>query len=496
MAVEPLSAKLTEPAPAARKNIMKPRKGAKMLYPVYQEKYGFWGQDSAVRIGFINQDAQAVVAPAYNEIQYYRDKDGVPKYVIARKNEVSDDWAYHYDILDMDGKAVAEFEATGYISVHDGMDCVIVGLEMGAGDGVNGLFDLNKMKMVIEPPKETRDESGNWKYQNIGIIDENTVMVTSDDGAYIYDRKTEKKTAADKVISTWSFYAFRKDPDVHAVPVQTDYDSDYGYMDRQGKWLVPPSYKDASDFKNGYAYVSRESRAYAQFIDKNFKPVGREYNHIHRTTGGYYIVATRDLTTVIQKEEEYYYNDEFTAMGLLDSSLKEVVPLTDGLSIEDTYIGAVIVRQSGGPTRVIDVKDDSFSGTLDEKYAEVNYLGQGICIADKKYFHNFATGKAVVFEREYLDVAVLPDDTIRARYFDYKDREFSEFYDYNGNPKTGTLYEKFNGFFEWHHGLGADPEIYNKIEDYYWVYRGQWQGYIDGEGNWLYKENRYYFLED
>jgi len=480
----------TDTKTVPRKGIMEPSGGGKRLYPVFYEK-GEMGEiwfGGTRRIGFINQDAEAVTEPKYNDFAYYRDKDGRVQYVFARSGKMPDDYTFSFDVLDMDGKVVAVIETGDGLEPKNGLGCVIVG---------GGLFELDRMKMVIEPP--ARDESGYADYRTLTMVDENTVLVSDEDSSYFYDRKSGKKTETNRIFDPWEFNAFMTDPDTHAVPMlESDYNSKYGYMDRSGEWLLSPRFDQAFRFQDGYAYVGIDNGRAMRFIDKNFNYTGNEYNGINRTTSGYYIVSTGDYV-LVENDGRPYYRGEPTHYGLLDPSLNEVIPLTEGCVIADSYQeDFVIVKYADKWSQVFDLTQKKILGpfNVDPEYKLPQYLGNGILFDSTSYLYDLNAGTSVKLKREYSEMTLLPDGTLCARYYDDNYASGFDLYDRSGNPVTGTLYEKFNGFFDYFYGSDEDPGIHNRYGDYYWVSRGQWQGYIDGSGNWLYRENRYFFLDD
>lgn len=95
-----------------------------------------------------------------------------------------------------------------------------------------------------------------------------------------------------------------------------DYDNPYGYIDKSGELVIPCSFASASNFKNGYAVVSRILFT-GELVDPS------TYSEIRDEKG--YIVETEPMS-IEQTTQQY---------GIIDTSGKFVVDYQDDMIISD-----------------------------------------------------------------------------------------------------------------------------------------------------------------
>ncbi len=198
-------------------------------------------------------------------------------------------------------------------------------------------------KYVVEP-----------KYFSINEFSEGLAVAFDKKGAKVIDEKgREIPTKAYDYISQF------KDGRAKVAKTGSDGSWTYGYIDRQGKEVIPIKYKEAQDFKNGKAVVKVQDGYYA-IIDLN----GNILN-----TFKYAVVGNIGEGLLSFKREE---EGKF---GFIDENGNVIIPPKFS-SAEDFSNGRAVVNMSDDYTNNYGLIDRKGNFVISPKYNEIQLLDE------------------------------------------------------------------------------------------------------------------------
>lgn len=226
-------------------------------------------------------------------------------------------------------------------------------------------------------------------------------------------------------------------------PISVEDSNDkYGYIDLSGKKLTKFEYDYASDFHNGYAYVSKNNKYY--IIDKNIKTVMKsDYNIEYNSTQDCYIIGKELYNGKLKKVEDEVY----------DYTRNFIIIKDDNKAVVKDYNGKKI-----GVIKGVDYIDAEY----DSDYAIIKS-------SDEKY--GIASLKTAKIIFDYQENYITSDDNV---FLIEKGDDYKTIYiendklliEYDGEAKV-DFYDEYNGIYEIDPDEGKDKYYYLKDEKYY-----------------------------
>ncbi len=425
-----------------------------------------WNLD---RVGFVDTTGRLVVEPSYVRYDLCPGPDATLLVVAQAEDRV--------DVLDADGTVVASTPAglsgcgplPGYVS-----------LDRQAGDEwemwAATLPDLSRTDLPATGVAVDDDWLLVTSYSD---FDTGTPTVTSE----LVDRYgNHVATDGD---TGWDYFLLGDNAPLSTgewpVPAAAA-DDRQGYLDRSGHWMEPPQLTTARPFVHGYAAVADDTSSH--FVDTSFDQVGPDYGMIWPLyTAGYPFVDVLGYTVSLSGGG--WPDDPDTALtGLLTPDLKVLADpetaRTECAQSYDTPEVACLVVDGAGP-RLIALPDgtstplpDGFTAVLSSQLVATDDGTRVLRVATGDVFDVPAPFHAVT------DAGWLP-----------------------GADAFVTCVSD-NGLRLVLDATGATTPLASVEQtvtttdgtEYYWVYAGDQQGWVDAAGAWLYRESRHQLQED
>lgn len=472
----PASSGVSTTAPQPQQWDMRPPQGISnmgdhMLWPI-EIKAGMTSYgDDIVYYGFINEKGETVAPPVYLNFYYEKDSQGRHAYLVASAED-------HIDIFTMDGVKYLGIEGQGaYLWIDDNL--VYVWIERGYYGPLNNtsrvtLYDFASGERLLY-----------GDYISFNIINQDTILLIDPDfRQYVWKRGQDESA---KMPLTGYYNAIRD-----SVPRQTDdwlilssnvpesIDSPslplYGFVGMDGKWAIEPIYEDATQFYGQYAGV-REPNGLWHFINRQGESVDEtRYQYISH----YFENQLADRDIVFQA-----YATDNSPPTYLDGDLQPVViPQTPANTDSATgWIDGVYCFNG----RKIDF--------LPQYSTDILYADSSILIAhpyekENTYFLNTETGVEKWIDGKYWRIVKVEDVFVSAKSWGPDEPLVL---DSSGNMLQDTVFHHFPA--------AALNLIYNSNMTvpggkYFWVTTGSYQGYINYEGEWAFRQSRFQLLDD
>ena len=180
--------------------------------------------------------------------------------------------------------------------------------------------------------------------------------------------------------------------------VKLDKQWKYGYLDKNGKEIIPCTFDDAFSFCEGYAVVCKEGKY--GIIDKTGKQVvPYKYDRIQSFSDGLALVGSNDKIGFINSKGEEVVPIKFIE-SLWENGFLEgfaVVRIDDGEYVKHGYIdksGKIVVEPTYNEARQF--HDGRASVGNDGKYGYIDTKGKEIIPLIYDYASDFSDGIAVV----------------------------------------------------------------------------------------------------
>ena len=240
-------------------------------------------------------------------------------------------------------------------------------------------------------------------------------------------------------------------------------DNLYGFVGPEGGWAVEPVYLDACSFAGDYAAVQLPDSSWT-FIDRS----GRQ------TAEHYTLLRTIDAPS---SPHGILYETSDPDTPSLNARLQPVDPEMQ----KDGWIDGVFYRSG-----------KAFTG-FPPQYTDILLAEWPVIIArdqDTAYFFNAETGVGKPLTERYWRAIKLQElFLIMGNHHIVLDAD--------GNACPDTVFDRYPSAVRY-----TDPEDYTygdmavAPDTYLWVTTASWQGYIDHQGSWLYRESRFQNLID
>lgn len=434
-----------------------------ILYPTMSKKDGY-----SMMYGLVNQKWEVTYEAVFTSLSPYYVDGKVQAYFASRGDGKT-------LVIDMQGRLIATLPALKVIQYEE---APIVILTTSDETYKQGLFDMPSLSMLIPPKKE----------QSIFYVNRETVWVMSPEAeSYLYHIPTKTKRDLDNDIRYVPAGNNTTTPILVAKETQ-EYEYIYNYIDARNNYISQDWYHHAEPFTGEYAIVEKADNGQYYFIDKNAVTQKEAYDSIdQRWENGLYIV------------------ENSSGSAVLDLNLNEVFPMQHTVQFEilTTQYETFILQKQEGKAAKIYQADGAFLGEFDTVHLLDNIyavLGEGIFSChnaqdSKTLFMDFNRGKSFWLPHPYYEAQLRQE-----KYILVQTNETVHVYSLQGDELHDTVYHRFqsinsfNGFLQsWQNVAAALGQSRSEM---YWVQQGRYQGYIDQEGNWLYKESRYLLLSD
>jgi hypothetical protein len=431
--------------------------GRPMLWParlVLEPTLDFGGSPD-VRYGFVDVRGKLVIPQRYEGYVYCPDATGRTAFLIASLA------GRRAEVFDLNGKLLTRTPTA--TAECGGADHVVITEDVwGETDRYNsGLVDVTTGKVVVPIAKD----------RHVDVVDANTVNVSDPSGEYFLDLTTGKRTPH----KGWLLeYASAGDGKLLAAGAQRRRDSSdgakVGFVDRSGAWAVPAEFEDASGYANGYSVVGIGEQS--TFLNAAFQRVGGVWDEVRAIEGPGDVVLGYRVVLGSQH-------------GLLGPDLKVVVP-PGPVSIACDWEGSGACSVVADASVALVVLPDG----------KATAIPAGFTQALSPYF---------------LGDEVDPDFSESNRIYAVRAGVTVELAGPVSCTGVGSAWVACDS------GAGMTPPVVidtagrvtefataqavldpspSKGVAYYWVTAGSYQGFIDANGTWRYRESRYTQLED
>lgn len=388
--------------------------------------------------GFVDTDGRRVVPPKYASYSYCRDADGRAARVLASRGTET-------DLLDLTGEVLATVRASSSTCV--GLDHAITG---SAGHPGDALVELASGEVVV-PAAPGR---------TLAAVDFDTINVSEASGEYFLDLATGVRIPHPGRVTRAVLEAGA--PGVPAVGATVPGQAgELGYVNREGEWAVPPGFDRASAFVDGYAVVTRAGST--TFLDAGLRAVGGDWDRIDPVEVGGRIAGFR-----VELDSR---------VGLLDADLVTVVqPGAARIDCRAEAGGACTVLADDGSANLVALPEGTITPLPDDSG---RLLGRGLIADDDadgrtRRVQSVDTGRAVTLPAP-ADCHGVGDAFAVCR---------------TGENRPGVVIDADGELTPFQVAVAVpDPDPTAGIACY-WVRAGDFQGFVDERGSWLYRERR------
>lgn len=428
-----------------------------MLWParLILESAPEFGGSPDVRYGFVNVHGKLAIPERYEGYTYCPDATGRTAFLIASLA------GRRAEVFDLGGKLLTR--APTATAECGGADHVVITEDVwGETDRHNsGLVNVTTGKVVVPIAKD----------RHVDVVDAGTANVSDPSGEYFLDLLTGKKTPH----QGWLVEsADPGDGKLLAARAQRHRDSSQsgkvGYINRSGAWVVPAEFSDATGFANGYSTVG--IGAQYTFLDTELQRVGGTWDEVTTIDGPDGAVLGYRVRVADQQ-------------ALLGADLKVVVPPGPvSITCDWEASGACSVVAGASATLVLlpegttTAMPAGFSQALSPFFLadEVNPD-----FGDSNRVYAVATGATVELAGPVSCIGV---------------GSAWAACDSGAGMAPPVVVDTAGRVTEFATALAVPDPSPTKGVAYYWVTASSYQGFVDANGTWRYRESRYTQLED
>ncbi len=470
--------------------VLPPLAGDAMLYPTYansDSSYMGWGTP---RMGLINARGETVAPIVYDQLSYVRNADETAITGLLAGRLDTKAQAYQWTYYDLNGKVLAEPTHRGWMSPFPGGRYAEIGrsyeFDDEAKDQSGGLWSLEKNRQLLAPQRwQSITPIGEHRFFVV-VRDFNIIAINNVKEAYVFDAQSEKRIAAPAGVASAGYYNIGLNEPL--IPAMNTTEK-WGYVNRDLKWVVPPEFDEAEALRGrGWGIVIRYDTERSSVINAQGKSI---YDFVGRLTAyGNYLVAenvTEGTNGLIR------VND-----GVCEELVKPAVDQMvfnmrgDLFAVCDKTAGTTVFRDFAAEKDIARLNTcydriNSLTDALVELRIESGDMNGGTLV-----IYNLVDKREIPLPGGQYDAveSLCPwavaasdyDETLERLVIDSKGKALDE----NGAGKysfTGLTTLSYGG-------------VSNGIAVYPWVTQGLYAGYIDQNGNWLYRQARYQWLDD
>ncbi len=423
-----------------------PVSGGKTLYTIERDPHDW---KLPTRYGLINEKGEFVASPDdYINARLIYDKKTL-KYACMQSSTAS-----YYDIFKPDGSLYASIAGIYLYEVNSHPDLINIDSK---------IIDLSGMKTLLPPwvSFETIEPHKMLMYANVHVG--NSII-----GRLCYNFEDGTRTLTDGLLG------------YSGMPIAEYTDTGGYYKDAQGNRIGDKSFAQVYPFRGDFAFVSDKSFEGKKTLGGEFYFIDRNIEKVSDET--YFSIESLYIT---DKEFFAVRNSDDTQTALLDMNLNTVIPFTECSEIIN---GENILGLK--TTKGLSAYDST--GTLLKDFP-LNYTGNysyfNLSYTDSRYItltHTTDYGNDMPTKRG------LVYDVLNDKILFELDNEL-----YSCGDGLFVSYEDGGGVYYNTEGkplYGSCPG--ELVGDYLFTQKGIYQGYIDLDGNWLYREKNYgWYLE-
>ena len=472
--------------------VMPPLKGKEMLYPTYGNTVYRRSEGESPRYGLINAKGEIVAPIIYDEMQYVTNADQTAVLGVLMGTMDQEAEAYRWVYYGLDGKILAEPTHRGWMRPFPSGRYAAVSRSYGEDSEIpdersvhGGIWNLEENRLVLAPSYRqhiTQIDTDKFFAVTNHYDDELGVIDVLD--SFIFDAKSGKRSPAPKDIGNMDSNQFAWDPILDGAPLPAENTNRmWGYVDGNMQWAVQPEYSFVTELLGrGWAVAG-----YNHLIDAWGKVIYESASSLYPVGNNYGV--SRDSNYIF--EGSY---DATTALlhmnGAICEKLLELTPSQkitwlkgDLFAICDEDAGTTIFWDFAAGKAVDELNTCySYAWWLNDNLVQLradNHVAEIYNIKEKRMI-SLPEGRDYSF-RSIGSWAIMC--------WDYKtDERF--LLDAQGNPLDLGEYTFTNYDIASYTGL---PDL---LPAYPWVTQGLYAGYIDEQGNWLYRQSKYQELED
>lgn len=412
---------------------------------------------------FINEKGEPLTDTKYFTYSYIRDREGRCEYLTAENEDA-------IDVFTMDGKKIQSVKGE-WLEIHPEQKMMTVCLERDF-DPVFGYISRLTLCDLTTGGRLLQND-----YTSITFVSRNTVrLVDADGNEYFCNlRQGESSRVLLEGCAIPSYTSFLEDSGDWLVCAtdrpREEYTDDgdvltndvlYGYLGPDGKWAIPPQYEGATPFLGNYAGLKMPDGRW-RFIDRQGNTVaGEGYAQISYS---YYEVPFFEV-----KDHEW---SSSASVRRLDRNLQPVK--------KEGWVNGAWYH------------DDQLIVDLPAEYSHIVRVDWPMILVSNNartamYLMNAESGVGKALPQYYSSI-----QKFRDWYIGYPDYSWQEtvILDAEGNKLTGTVFQRFPTALE---NYWRSSNLL--CEDYLWVTTGQYQGYVNINGDWVYRESRFQNLLD
>ena len=429
-----------------------------MLWPV-QRVTGMSSYDGEkFRYAFIDAAGEIVMPPNIIRFHYQRDENGRIAYLIASDEER----VYAYT---MDGTKILDAPGENAEVFPDGDSALIT---LRSADNYGEWNTENRMtvfSLSSGEPLLTGD------YVHISRLGGYTVLLIDTQLRQFACDLRQGENARIPLVGSLTSQTVNGEPEDWRLVAMTgperyeEGDNLYGFVGPDGGWAIEPVYLDAFSFIGDYAVVQLPDGGWT-FIDRSGRQAAERYDRL-------------DTVDAPAFPDGILYQTSDPDVPYLDAGLQPVNLETE----KDGWIGGVFYH------------DGKAFAELSPQYTDILFAEWPVIIArdhqNQTFFLNAETGTSKTLTESYWRAIKLRD------LFLLTGGDHYTVLDADGEERTDTVFARYPSAARY-----TDPEDYTygdmavAPDTYLWVTTASWQGYIDHQGNWLYRESRFQNLLD
>ena len=278
-----------------------------ILLPAYKD--GKWG--------FINHYGYMVIAPQYDDVI---GNSVTSEIILVKQND-------KVGYIDRTGNLICSPKFDD-IHHYDDLEHFHNGYAAVCKYGKWGLID--KKGAYVVPPKYAWIECG----FDPDIVDDNWACFSTFNNKLVWIDK-EGKVQLELDFSNRKIHSDRFHEGLLAVGEVVGEEEQWGFVDKTGKWVIPPQFGDAEDFENGRALVRMEKngKTYAEgYIDKRGKWIGASpFRTIRKMSEGLMAVKKNELYGFVDETLDWAIKPQFADVGDFSNNLAKAKKEAKGL---------------------------------------------------------------------------------------------------------------------------------------------------------------------
>lgn len=432
--------------------------GKPMLWPAPTKVSVTNGEDyldfgTTTRYGFVNANGVLVVPPRYEAYEYCHDGSGRVAFIAVSGG------GRKAAVLDLAGTVIRTLPTDTVACGPAGTVVFTYEAPMDDSNWRDGLMQIATGRVLLPLVKE----------RHIRVVDDLTVNVSDRGGEYFLDVVTGKRTPHPGEVTEVGSAA--RAPGVPASLTVKDGDNLIGFLDTAGRWVVAPQFTDAYEFVQGFAMVELTGGGWT-FINPEGEHVGGVWSEMESVAfevpDGW-----RDVGYLVTGA---------AGQGLLSLDLRTVVePGPATITCDSDAAGACAVVPFEGNPSLVRLPEGTVTSMPDsfDRAVGPGFLGH-TSDPDEPWMDRIvatATGAIVDLGSGHdcrgVGTAWAACSNVDTVVLDTQGRR--------------TVFRTITPLY--------GPDRLAGVA-YYWATTARWEGIVDADGTWHYRQFRFTRLED